>query len=234
MDASLYTAASGMAARMRSMDLLANDLANAQTTGYRAERPFFEELQAAGGQAVRLAGSYARVGPGQLRQTGEELDVAIEGEGYLAVQTPAGERYTRNGRLQLSAEGVISDAAGHPVLGEEGPVQVRSGRVSIGADGLVQDATGPIGRLRLVKLPQGARPLREGASLLAAPQEVRPEEAPEAVLRQGYLEDSNVSGVEAMIEMIQTLRLFEANARAVRALDNIDHKAAVELGRTSL
>jgi flagellar basal-body rod protein FlgF len=234
MDASLYSAASGMAARMQSMDLLANDLANTQTAGYRAERPFFEELKAAGGRAVRLAGSYSGHEQGQLRPTGEELDLALEGEGYFVIQTPAGERYTRNGQFRLSPDGVLSDTAGQPVLGEAGPVQLGSGHISIAADGTVQDTSGPGGKLRIVKFPAGAEPVREGNSLLAAPPNAKPEPDPETSVRQGSLEQSNVSGVEAMIQMIQTLRLFEANSRAVRALDGIDHKAAAEIGRTNL
>lgn len=232
MDASLYIAASGMAARMRSMDLLANDLANAQTVGYRAERPFFEELKAASSAGVRLAGSYSRTSQGQLRQTGGELDLAIEGDGYLTIQTPGGERYTRAGQLRLDSEGLLCTMTGAPVLGQDGPLRLPAGAVKITQEGEIQGPDGQIGALKLSKFAPGTRLIHEGDSLMRAPPEARPEAATEARTRQGFLEESNVAGVEAMIEMIQAARSFESVAKAVRALDGIDHKAAGELGRT--
>ena len=228
MERGLYIAASGMLTELARQDQIANDLANASTPGYKperaAQRSFGELLLAnrATGARVGHLGLGAEIAElrtdftqGALRETGEPLDVALVGDGFLAVETAAGTRYTRNGQLALEADGRLVTATGHPVLADNGqPLVVPGGEaVTIGADGTVSAGGRSVGRLAVVSL-RDAR--KEGDSLYAGTPG-RPQAGTQ--VKQGALEASAVNSARAMVDMIVSLRPFESSQRVIRALD---------------
>ena len=202
------------------MDVVANNIANMNTTGYKGERMMFVEhlVKSKGGE--RILGdkvSYVRdiatmrdLSDGPLEQTGNPLDVAIDGDGYFVVQTDAGNRYTRNGRFQLDEGGQMVTAAGHPVLSDGGqPFFFAPGdtRISIGSDGTVSTQNGDVGKLSIVNF-ENQHQLRPGAgSLYATEAAPQPVDRPSVV--QGMLEGSNVQPVVEMSRMIHVHRTYE-------------------------
>ncbi|HZO96366.1 MAG TPA: flagellar hook-basal body protein [Gaiellaceae bacterium] len=228
MDRGLYIAASGMVAELTRQDQVANDLANASTPGYKPDRSAqqsFGELllqNTADGAAVGTLGLGARISrtvtdlsPRALEQTGEPLDVALDGDGFLAVETPAGRRYTRDGQLTLDAEGRLRTATGYLVLGDDGR-PIRAGSASgleIAADGTVRSGGRAVGRLGVVSLRE---PVKQGDTLFAGLPGPRP--AATAV-RQGYLEGSGVDATTALVGMLQSLRAYQSDQQAIQAID---------------
>jgi flagellar basal-body rod protein FlgG len=228
MDRGLYIAASGMLAEQTRQDQIANDLANASTPGYKADRSAqssFGELLLANrstGQQIgslalgaRIAEIRTDVTPAALKQTDEPLDVALDGPGFLAVQTPAGTRYTRSGQLVVDAQGRLGTSAGQLVLDDAGrPIQAGSADgLTIGADGTITRAGRQIARLGVVSL---TNPVKQGDTLFAGTPGPRP--AATAV-RQGYLESSGVNAATAMIDMLTSMRAYEAGMKVIQAID---------------
>lgn len=217
-----------MLAELARQDQIANDLANASTPGYKTEQlaqESFGELLLSNSQSGQGVGALG-LGPqvvatetdmtqGPLRETGEPLDVALEGEGGLVVQAPGGVRYTRNGQLGLDGQGRLVTATGLPVLGEDGQPIVAGGATDlrIAPDGTVTSGGRQVGRLAVVSL---AEPQREGESLFAGTAGARPAET---LVRQGFLEGSAVNPARAMVDMIASLRAFEASQRVIRTID---------------
>lgn len=237
MDRLIYTAASAARALIQRQDGLTNNLANANTTGFRAEQVVFRAVPVRGdGTPTRVVSVEATAGfdtaSGAIETTGRPLDVAIQGPGWLAVQARDGtEAYTRGGALQVSAEGQLVTPAGLPVAGEGGPLNIPPGTtVSIAADGTVsaQPATGPIetvGRLKLVNPP--ANELRKGDDGLL--RTITGEDVPpDAQVRvaSGALEGSNVNVVEAMVGMIAAARQFDTQMKLLQNAEQNDQRAA--------
>jgi flagellar basal-body rod protein FlgF len=228
MERGLYIAASGMLAELIRQDQIANDLANASTPGYKPDRSAqgsFGDLllaNSASGAVVGPIGLGAQIQEtvtdmtqGGLRQTDEPLDVALEGEGFLAVLAPEGVRYTRNGQLALDGQGRLVTATGYTVLGEDGnPITVGAqAGATVDADGTVRSNGRAVGRLAVVSLPDAAK---QGDSLFAGTAGARPDGTS---VRQGFLEASGVNATRAMVDMLVSLRAFEASQRVVRAID---------------
>jgi flagellar basal-body rod protein FlgG len=226
MQRGLYIAASGMVAEQVRQDLIANDLANASTPGYKpdraTQRAFGELLLAntesgAGVGSIGLGAAIDRQAtdwrPQAVRTTGEPLDFAIGGEGFFAVQTDQGVRHTRNGRFAAAADGTLVTAQGDRVLGRDG------GPVRVGADGTV-----PPGALRVVQL---ANPVKAGEGLVTG-QPGAP--VPAALVRAGVLEGSGADPARSMVDMIASLRAFEAGQRVIRTIDETLGKAVNEVG----
>lgn len=237
MDRLIYTAASGARALMQRQDGLTQNLANANTPGFRADELAFRAVPVRGdGATTRVvtleatAGFDAKAGP--VQATGRDLDVALKGDGWLAVQTPDGaEAYTRNGGLEVSADGTLAVYNGMPVMGEGGNINVPPGtRVSIAADGTVtaQGASGPaqaIGRLKLVNPP--AAELRKGADGLMRTASGDPADADPAVrVTAGALEGSNVNVIESMVGMIAAARQYETQMQLLHNAQQNDQQAA--------
>jgi flagellar basal body rod protein FlgG len=207
--------------------VVAHNLANADTKGFKAERVFARVFQ----DSLIEAESATDMRPGALTQTGAPLDVALEGEGFFVVDTPDGDRLTRGGALQIDASGRIVDASGYPVLGEDGPIVVPPGRIEIDARGTVRVEGQQVGRFRIETVPPGTRLLRDAAGRYI-PDALRTPLAPsERRVRQGYLEESNVSAIESMVEMIQVQRSFAAVQNSVRVLDGVMDRIANQIGR---
>lgn len=228
----------GMQAQWHRHEVLANNLANVSTNGFKRDDLLIVPAGAPVpvGSTV-LPGGETTVKPwtdfsqGPIRETGRNLDVALNGSGFLVVETPAGERYTRSGALDVSSAGFLVTSTGQNVLGEKGPIAIRSGRVTIGDKGEVQDDGRTVDTLRVVDFPAGAPLLKEGGGLLAATDPGAATPATNAQVISGSLEGANVNSVEAMVNIIEVLRTYESYQRAIQAIDEVDRHAANDLGR---
>lgn len=240
MDKYLYVAMSGAKETLRAQAVNSHNLANASTTGFRADLAAFQTRAVDGtGFASRAYATNATIGwdttTGALLSTGRDLDVAVNGEGWIAVQTPdGGEAYTRAGDLRVDTGGALRNGAGDLVLGDGGPITVpQSNSVLVGADGSVSivplgqgpETTAVIGRIKLVKPPVDS--LERGADGLfrlkggaAAPADASVQ------LASGVLESSNVNAAGAMVEMIELARRFELQVKAIRTAEEDGATAA--------
>jgi flagellar basal-body rod protein FlgF len=234
-DRLIYLSMAGAKATMQRQDSLANNLANASTTGFRAEMQAFRAVPVRGeGATTRAYVLESTIGhdsrPGAMQATGRSLDVAMQGNAWLAVQGLDGtEAYTRAGALEVNAEGVLVTPAGLPVQGDGGPITVGlNAQVEIGADGTVTATTGngrpqAVGRLKLVT-PEA--PLQRGADgLFRAADGDLPADAT-ARVSSGMLEGSNVSPVETMVAMIAAARQFEQQMKALQGAEQRETQAA--------
>jgi flagellar basal-body rod protein FlgF len=212
----------------RQMDVVANNVANINTTGFKADKSLFQEYLMPIAHEDTFMGNDRRISyvqdrasfhdlsSGPLEQTKNPLDVAIDGNAFLVVQTPAGERYTRDGGLQINPQGQLVTASGNPVLGTGGPIvfQPTDKEISIAADGGVSviEGTNRIdsirGKLRLVSFAQAQRLLKEGSNLYSAGEGAAPQVDATARVRQGYIEKSNVNAVAEMSRMIEVTRTY--------------------------
>jgi flagellar basal-body rod protein FlgF len=206
----------------RELDVVANNVANINTTGFKADTMVFEEhlMPVARhdhflGRDKRLSYVHDRatwhdLGQGPIKQTNNPLDVSVGGNGFLAVQTPRGERYTRNGSFQINAQGQLVTSEGYAVLGDGGPIQFQpSDRdINIARDGTVSVPEGARGRLRVVTFADAQRLQKDSASTFAAPAGVAPQAAESAQVSQGTIEESNVRGVVEMTRLIDVSRSY--------------------------
>lgn len=232
-----YVALSGMRTRLDELDRLASDLANVGTAGYKAERtghrdvprPVFDNaLESAIDASLGERKLDAR--PGAIEPTGRRLDIAIEGHGFLAVDTPAGPRYTRNGHLSRAADGSLVTADGAVVKGVDGPITVGTGRLEIDTDGTVLSDGVAAGRIAIVEFQNPGALVRETGALLRGSETPTPVAAP--TVRTGSLEQSNVSVVDRVAELTSVNRSFQALQKAVSVLMNdVDGRAIDTFGR---
>ena len=232
----IQTAETAMRPKLTRMELIANNLANVNTTGFKKDRLFIRMLNdsvaagtdAAGdldGLQVTQATDFTE---GSLRQTGNPLDVAIQGRGFFVVNTPDGERYTRAGGFQLSPGGILINGAGAQVEGTGGPIRfpdmtrVAQASVTISESGEVMIDKETIGKLRVVDFADTSVLAKETASLFTAPPGTPLIEGPagDATVRQGCLEESNVDPVHEMIAMTELQRSFDTDQKVLQALDD--------------
>ncbi len=244
MDRMIYLATSGAKQTMGQQATVAHNLANLTTNGFRAEMSVFRAVPVAGaGLNTRTFVVDSTPGadftPGAIQQTGRDLDVAVQGKGWIAVQAPDGsEAYTRNGSLQLSANGVLQTRAGHAVMGDGGTIAIPADTlITIAGDGTlstVPTGTRPagnttVGRIKLVNPPEaelergsdGLFRLRAGAAA-AADSNVK--------LVSGALEASNVNAVEQMVSMISLSRQYDMQIKLLQNAENNSKDAAQLLG----
>src|ERR1700730_3617447 len=231
----------------RQLDVVANNIANVNTTGYKADRSLFEEYLNSGAHEDNFVGRDRRVSyvqdratfrdftQGSFEQTKNPLDIAINGGGLLAVQTPGGERYTRDGNLQMNNVGQLVTASGDPVLGTSGPIvfQPTDHDINISPDGTVTVLEGLSrtdsirGKLRLVSFADAQTLLKQGDNLYAAGEGGEPAQDIQPTVRQGYVEKSNVSSVVEMSRMIEINRTY-ANVANMLSQEADLHKSASE------
>lgn len=237
MDAAMYKALSGAIAQMHKLEVASQDLANVNTSGYKGQRLAFNEVLAARLPAATRPGGFVAVGDqrtnfvqGDLQGTGNPFHLAVDGEGYFVIDTPRGERYTRNGSFTLSADGTVITPQGEPLLGEGGPIQVTGGKMDVGLDGTVRSENGEVGKLRIVRFLDTLRVAKEGANLLRA-DAANVEDVAAPKVAQGHLEQSNVSPIDSMVSMITIQRQFEAYERAMRLMDGATQKIIADAGR---
>ncbi len=235
-----YVALSGMRTRMDDLDRLAEDISNAGTAGYKAERssriaadrPVFDDsLQT----AIDVAHGDKRMDmrTGNIIPTGRDLDVAIEGSGFFTVQQPDGTNaYTRDGRFMRGADGTLTTNDGLPVIGaDDDPIMIGTGKITIKGDGTVMSGNMTAGQLKIAEFGDPGKLVRQSGSLLGAGSQT-PNDATDATVHAGAIEESNVKVVERIAELTDASRGFEALQRGVSILMNdIYGKAIEQLGR---
>jgi len=250
----LWQSAGGLQAQEYRQTLLANNLANVDTPGYRADRvAFIERLNAAsargtpGPQAPNLRGMTGGVfetevytdyafANSRLTPTGNPLDVGLEGEGFLVVQSPAGPRYTRDGRMVMDSSGTLRHAAsGHPLLDTAGqPVMLdpasRRG-VKIDERGSIRQGDTVVGQLAVVDFSDRRVLRKDGQNLFTA--EAAPDRGATGRVRQAVVEESSVDAAGTLVEMIAAMRAYEANARLISLQDESLGRVVNDLGRVS-
>ena len=234
----IYSALSGAIAQERTLAVVANNVANTQTHGYQADQVIFGEFvansQAAAAPTSLRYVTIDRIGrdaqAGSLEQTGGALDLALQGEGYFAVETPAGERYTRSGSFVTDAEGTLRSHSGLAVLGEAGPITISKDakQVRIGADGQVQADGQTVGKLKVVRFDTADALVKEGLTLLKQ-QGGTALSAENTTVEQGYLESANVNAVGGMTELITVSRSFEAFQKLIETFRQLDERTARDI-----
>jgi flagellar basal-body rod protein FlgF len=268
MNLAVYAAYLGMRARQQRLDVIANNIANASTTGFKAHRVNYRSVvgaetenpaasannptasQSTAGQSTasqstdraRQLRNGSELGvlttesidfsPGPIRETGRSLDVALDGDGFLVVQTARGQRYTRQGSLTLDNAGQLVTQNGDLIVGDSGPITVPPGQVNIGDDGTIASDGQVAGKLKLVRFADpNAALIREGNSLFASTGDAGAEATGTRVI-QSSLEMSNVSSLTEMVAMMQNTREFESLQKSVSTIMNdLGRKVANELGR---
>jgi flagellar basal-body rod protein FlgF len=240
MDSGYYAAMTGLVARTQALDIAATNLANAQTPGYRAEQEYFRSAlmgpdaqDSQLGQTVNnfglLGGDRLNMSQGVLDQTGNPLDLAIEGEGFFMVQTPNGPRYTRDGGFHCSPGGQLVTAAGEPVLSATGqPIPVPPGEVSIGADGSLSVAGGVVATVGVFTFPRGAELTPEGANHYLAPEGIKPALSKNVAIHQGAIEAANQDVIHGTMNLILMQREAEMMQRALTVFHAEFNKIATE------
>jgi flagellar basal-body rod protein FlgF len=229
MENALLVGLSRQMALSHELDVVANNIANIDTTGFKADKEAFSEYLMPRAADQQFPGGNRRVsyvqdratwidfGPGAIERTGDPLNVAIDGKGYLVVQTPRGQRYTRNGAFSTSATGQLVTSDGSPVLGDSGPITFQTGDhdISISQNGIVtvregaSTADSQRGKLQIVSFDQPQRLQKDGGSTFLAPAGVNAgPPPPNTRVIQGALEKSNVNAVAEMARMIQITRSY--------------------------
>lgn len=207
----------------KTFDIIANRLANVGTVGFKAEGFTFDELLQA---RMRID-----LSQGDNLTTGNPLDIAISGEGFFKVQTPQGDRYTRNGTFTIDKDKYLVTQDGHRVLGESGPVILEGQRISINNEGDIDVDGSQVGKLKIVTFATPEKLKKEGASFLSYTGNTADERSPDRVsVQQGALEQSNVSVVTEMKNMIEATRNYESVQKIIQTYDEMDGKAVSEVG----
>jgi flagellar basal-body rod protein FlgF len=221
---------SHLMALQKRFDLVANNIANSRTTGFRSQQLSFQEyLQPSKGQEIGVPGepppsmvqaAYAFTSSvaGAVQITGNPLDLAIQGNAYFAVQTTEGVRYTRDGSFSLDGTGRLVTLSGQPVLSDNGVVTVspQAGGIKIDPDGQVSTKQGTVGRLRLVRFPGGANLQAAGGNLIQSNQPPTDIQAGTATMLQGAIELSNVEATMEMTRATEITRSYELAAKLLK------------------
>lgn len=248
-----YIGSSGMNAQQTRLDAISNNLANADTTGFKrdiAVSKSFPELlmRRMGGDGVYetpfgsadVAPIIGKIGlgvetnelytdfeQGSFKQTSTHTDMALSGEGFFAVETPSGERYTRNGNFLVGKEGILVTKEGYPVLGEKGYIQVADDRFTVNQDGMVYSEKDMelIDRFKIVRFDNERYLQKMGSSLYKDTDITGPAYIAEGkerpVVLQSYVETSNVNVVNEMVSMIEVNRAYEANQKTIQSQDTM-------------
>lgn len=224
----------------RQMDVVANNLANISTSGYKAERSMFSEYMMPVAEATtfqsqdqRLSyvwdrGTHTEFDEGPIKLTGAPLDVAIKDDAFFVIETEEGLRYTRNGAFQLNTEGTLVTSEGFAVLGEGGPIRFGPTEIniSIAADGTISSSTGEKGTLQAVTFDSPQLLTRAGSSLFAGENAI----PTQSRFTQGALEGSNVRGIIEMTEMIEVSRAYQSMTNMMKRFDDLRKDAVQRLG----
>lgn len=229
----------------RELDTIANNVANVNTAGYKADQLLFEDylMPTARIDTFRTGDRSLHyvIDPrtvtnhqtGTIDQTGAPLDLALQGDGFFAVQTARGERYTRAGSFQLDAQGQLTTPSGEPVLTEGGPITFspQDRDIAIGADGTITTSQGVRGRLRVVRFDRTDALTKEAGTLFAAPQGVNPVPAPQTRVVQGSIERSNVQPVQEITRMIEVTRTYTTVSQMIERTQDLRRTAIERLAQ---
>ena len=236
MNRGIYPPLAGAITLEHRMEVLSHNIGNVHTTGFKKDRPIFATIlgQTSGSSVagIDLFPLMDALPPdrsqGVLHQTGEPLDVGLEGEGFLVAQTPDGLRYFRGGKLFRNAEGNLVTHTGHPLMGKKGPIKLPVGEVVIGNDGTLRVNNKIIEQLRLDKIPQGQETAKVGDLFWTVPDQIVPDK--QTTVHQGMLEQSNVNPSLDMVELIKVTREYEQMQKAIKSMDELAAQA-IQAGR---
>lgn len=243
---SIYNSSAGMRSKMVNMEVVANNLANINSTGYKRDVVFTEILKETGLDQLTeqpdtsgmITRQYVDFTEGSLNSTNNPLDVAIQGRGFFVVETPNGMRYTRDGHFDLNSNGLLVTSDGYPVIGKEGRIQFPEREKLTQVKFLIDDSgeiivdEKTVAKIHIVDFPDTSKLSKEGKKLFSSkvnPVTIEPTESL-SVVRQGYLEASNVDGIAEMVAMIEMTRSFESNQKAIQTQDETLQKA-IEVGK---
>jgi flagellar basal-body rod protein FlgF len=241
MENTLLVGLSRQIALRRELDVIANNVANIGTTGFKAETVLFEEYLSRGARTDQFPVPQDRrvsfvldretrtdLSQGAFQQTGSSLDVAIDGEGFFVVETPQGERYTRAGGFAINSTGELVTPAGYRVLGNAGPITVdpNDTEISIAQDGTISNREGERGRLRIVRFEDASQLNKQGDNLYSSDAAPLPAE-PRTRLVQGSIEKSNVHPMLEMGRMIEVTRAYTSLAQLMNRTEEL-RRSAIE------
>jgi flagellar basal-body rod protein FlgF/flagellar basal-body rod protein FlgG len=237
MNSGFYSAYAGFAARMDALELIANNLANANTVAFKAQHEFYRSftswlqpsLSTPINDAVNhfgvLGGARLDLSPSSLEPTGNETDVALQGSGFFTVQTKNGFRYTRAGNFSLNTQRQLVSAQGDLVQGTQGPVQIPSGQLTISPDGTISVDGTLVSKLKVADFAPNTPLVPEGSTYFVAPQgAVKP--AAEVNVRQGNLESSNSDPVRSAVALIELQRTAQLMEKALSIFHNEFNRTA--------
>jgi flagellar basal-body rod protein FlgF len=248
MENTLLVGLSRQVALERQMGVVANNIANVNTTGYKSDTAIFEEYLRSGARDDDFSGGDSRLsfvvdratihdfGQGPVERTGNPLDLALDGNAFFVVQVNGEERYTRNGAFQINNQGALVTNDGHAVIGANGPIAFQRGDqdISIARDGTITVREGNNtsvdsvrGKLRLVSFEQPQTLSKQGANLFVAPNGAVANPATNFGVRQGSVEKSNVNGVSEMAKMIEVMRAYSGIANLIQQLNDV-RKASID------
>lgn len=242
-----YAAGTGMMTQRRKMEVITNNIVNAETTGYKKEMLVSQSFDDVMLRKINDTGERSReIGPynfgvqsdqiylsfdsGSFEESGVQTDLAIVGDAFFAVQTPNGERYTRSSTFTVDSEGYLINPDGYYLLGQNGLLLVGTGKFSIDEKGTIalEDGT-VVDTLRLVSFEDNSVLRKQGDSLYQAPEGTALQND-DALLKQGFIENSNVEIAREMVDMITVYRCYEANQKILTMIDEIAGKAVNEIG----
>lgn len=234
MDPASYIAAAGMKANLRSMDVIANNMANADTPGYKADSPFYRELRQAHGDLAgsTVAGLRTDFSTGSLQITENPLDMAINGQGFFTVRTPAGVGYTRNGSFNIGIGGELVTQDGYPVLDNQGqviPVVLnpnQPNQLEVSRNGEVFIDEQRIAQLNVVSFADLNQLEKLQDQIFTTNQLEQP--LVNAEVQQGAIEKSNASVMDSMMQMIEMQRLYEMNSKTIQSVMNSVNRQAIQ------
>ena len=247
MENSALVGLSGQIALQRELDVIANNVANINTAGYKSDNSVFQEHLMPVARANQFRGNdralsfvqdratWIDFSPGPTEHTGNPLDLSIDGNAFLTVQTPRGERYTRNGALQINAQGELVTSEGLQVLGQNGPIvfQPNDREISITLDGTISVRYGATtvdtqrGKLKLASFDQAQLLQKDGTSTYMAPNGVAPQTPTKFRVNQGTIEKSNVKSIMEMTRLIEVQRAYTQIASMLQSHSDM-RKSAVD------
>jgi flagellar basal-body rod protein FlgG len=237
----LYHSGSAMIPRIKKQEVIANNLANVSSPGYKKDLVFTQELsraqskrraQPADWQRPMIDQVYTTFEQGSLDKTDNPLDLALEGRGFFAFETEDGAvAYSRAGNLTVDSFGFLINPEGHRLLGQGGPIGVAGGPVSISESGQVEVDNTAVANIRVVDFDDLSVLQKTGKTEFMIPEGIEPRAAVEFTIKQGYLESSNVDVIREMIDMIISFRNYEADAQSAKTQDESLEKLINNVGR---
>lgn len=233
MDPASYIAASGMKAQLRALNIASNNLANVESPGYKSDAPFYRMLQQSFGDlsGVAIAGTRTDFTAGSLKTTGNPLDLAINGEGFFTVRTPAGLGYTRNGCFSISPAGELVTGDGFQVLDRNGlPIQIvrnpnAANQVIIGKNGEVNVDDQQVATLNIVRFDDLSQLSKLENQIFEST--VQPQQAVTPNIEQGALEASNANTVSTMLNLVEIERMYDMSSRTIQTVMNTINRRAI-------
>jgi flagellar basal body rod protein FlgG len=225
----LDSAASALRYWERKQEVVANNLANVSTDGFKQQRVFATLLDGIRPEAQTTPD----LSTGTLHQTGNALDVAIDGKGFLVVSTPNGDRYTRGGSLQLDQKHQLVDSEGQPLIGTKhnGPITLLNGPVEIDSAGNVKQGGQIVDTLRVDSVPAGTDLQHEGNSLWVPPANPQSMSLADRNLKQGSIEESNVNSMSALVDMVAVQRAYSSVQKTITTMDQVNETVVTQLAK---